>query len=143
MIGATQMVDMLPPEATRSAQAEALACAAHGLPVCPFHGITEGKCDCGHEHPEKAVGAHPCFGETHLSATTSAAKIDNWFTLRPNCNYAIASGKEILETGTKLVIMAVGREESEMIAFLSTLNEAGVQHALLGYVMAGDGCRFI
>ena len=143
MIGLTQMADMLPPEATGSARAEALVCANHGLPVFPLHGVTDGKCDCGHEHPEKAVGAHPCFSETHRSATTSAAKIDNWFTQRPNCNYAIASGKEILETGTKLVIMAVGREESETIAFFAMLNEAGVQYVLLGHVMAGDGSRFI
>jgi len=143
MIGVMQMVDMLLHEATSSAEVEALVCATHGLPVFPFHGVTDGQCDCGHEHSEKAVGAHPCFGETHLSATTSAVKISNWFTQRPNCNYAIASGNEILETGTKLVIMAVGREESEMIAFFATLNEAGVQYVLLGHVMAGDGSRFI
>jgi|GEM_PF-1173381 len=143
MMGMIQMLDMLPHEATSSAEVEALVCATHGLPVFPFHGITEGKCDCGQEHPEKAVGAHPCFGETHLSATTSAIKISNWFTQRPNCNYAIASGKEILETGTKLVIMAVGRDESEMITFFATLSEAGVQYVLLGHVLAGDGSRFI
>lgn len=143
MIGLTQMADMLPPDATSAAHVEALVCATHGLPVFPFHGVTDGECDCGHEHPEKAVGAHPCFGETYLSATTSAAKIDNWFTQRPNCNYAIASGKEILQTGMKLVIMAVGSEESEMIAFFATLSEAGVQFVLVGHVVAGDGSHFI
>lgn len=143
MIGATQMVDALPPEATGSAQGEALMCAAHGLPVFPLNGVTQGKCDCGYEHPEKDVGAHPCFGETYRSATASATKISNWFTQRPNCNYAIGAGKEILETGTKLVIMATGREESETNAALTVLNAAGVQYADVGHVMTGDGSHFI
>lgn len=143
MIGLIQTADMLPPEVTSSARVEALACAAHGLPICPFHGVTDGECDCGFEHPEKAIGAHPCFGESNLSATTSAVKISNWFTRGPNCNYAIASGKEILGTGTKLIIVAVGRDESVMIAFFGTLNEVGMRYMFLGQVMAGDGNRFI
>lgn len=142
-MGTTQMTDILPPEVTSSAQVEALACAARGLPICPFYGVTDGECDCGYEHPEKAIGAHPCFGESNLSATTSAVKIANWFTRGPNCNYAIASGKEILGTGMKLVIVAVGRIESVMIAFFATLNEVGMPYVLLGQIMAGDGNRFI
>lgn len=143
MIGAMQTVDVLPPEATGSAQGEALVCAAHGLPVFPLNGVTEGKCDCGYEHPEKDVGAHPCFGETYRSATTSATKISNWFTQRPNCNYAIGAGKEILETGTKLIIIATGRAESETNTVLTVLNDASVQYAFVGHVMTGDGSRFI
>jgi hypothetical protein len=142
MISTNDTVGTLPRE-TGSAQVEALACAALGLPVFPLHGVTDGKCDCKHEHPEKDVGNHPCLGESCVSATTSTTKVNNWFVQRPNCNYAIASGKEILDTGMKLVIMTTGRENSEMTTVLTALDDAGVQHVLLGHVMAGDGSRFI
>jgi len=143
MNASPEKFDMLSPEGTGSAQAEALACAANGLPVFPLHGVTDGKCDCGHEHLEKDAGNHPCFGRSCVSATISTHQIRDWFDQRPNCNYAIAAGQEIGKSGTKLAIVAVGHNAAEINAVLTTLKEADVPHTVLGQVIAGEGSHYL
>jgi len=122
---------------------EALACAAAGLPVFPFHGVTDGVCDCGFEHHEKAVGNHPCLSQSNVSATTSAQQISDWFRQRPNSNYAIAAGKEIGSSGHKLAILETGVGDSASATVIAMLQKTEVIHTVLGESVAPDGMRHL
>lgn len=122
---------------------EALACAAAGLPAFPFHGVTDGACDCGFEHLHAAVGNHPCLGKSNVSATISAQQINDWFRRLPNSNYAIAAGKEIGSSGQKLVILEAGVNDSASAAVVAMLQKAEVAHTVLGESVAPDGVRHL
>ncbi|WP_174999047.1 bifunctional DNA primase/polymerase [Rugamonas aquatica] len=83
----------------------ALAYAKRGWSVYPINGITDGKCDCGHDHPAVHNGAHPCSYFTHLTSTCDPAIILGWVEKWPNMNFAVATGRK--QEGSDYVLVAV------------------------------------
>ncbi|MCE3602617.1 bifunctional DNA primase/polymerase [Massilia sp. P8910] len=128
---------------TLTPRATALACAAGGFPVFPFHGVTDGKCDCGQDHAKKDVGNHPCFGRSTVSATTDPALINEWFDERPNINFAVAAGREIGVSGKKMLIIEAGRDEATKTATQAALQKSAVPHSVLAEAITADGTLHI
>lgn len=67
-----------------------LALTAKGLYVFPVHGITGGSCTCGKSHPnDSSAGKHPLTNNGMADATQDAGVISYWYSLFPDCNWAV------------------------------------------------------
>ncbi|MBV6324910.1 bifunctional DNA primase/polymerase [Duganella violaceipulchra] len=95
----------LPQRATNPALDYALAYAKRGWAIYPINGITDGKCDCRHDHPAVHNGAHPCSYFTHLTSTCDPAIIVGWVEKWPNMNFAVATGRK--QEGSDYVLAVV------------------------------------
>lgn len=74
----------------------ALWYASRGWHVFPLHGISGGRCTCGHGDCE-SPGKHPRIskkagGRGALNATTDRATIEAWWAKWPNANVGLATG---------------------------------------------------
>jgi len=71
----------------------ALLYAARGWPVFPCHSIKDGYCTCSRKNC-KSPGKHPRTSHGRNTATTDEQTIKNWWSIWPDANIAIATGKE-------------------------------------------------
>ncbi|WP_348700315.1 bifunctional DNA primase/polymerase [Duganella fentianensis] len=125
---------------TNLMRAIALAYAKRGWSILPINGITNGACDCGHEHPASHNGAHPCSYFTHMTASCDPAIIIGWFDKWPNMNFAVAPG--YVHDGVERIMVIVevpanhDRGEQVMVQFAEMVKG---QLNVCGKVVTPDG----
>lgn len=120
----------------------ALKCASKGMLVYPFFGIIDDQCTCGHEHPVKANGSHPCGGFSMRDATTDPATIKGWFKKWPNMNFGIATGAEQAESGKKVVVVEMAGAHAEQKRMLMALKEViGSEPHVVAQVITAEDKR--
>jgi len=71
----------------------ALAFAARGLRVFPLHALRNGACVCKMGTDCAAPGKHPGITGWVTRATTNEGDIRQWWSERPDCGIAIATGQ--------------------------------------------------
>jgi hypothetical protein len=122
----------------------ALAYAKRGWSILPINGITNGACDCGHEHPANHNGAHPCSYFTHRTASCDPAIINGWFDKWANINFAVAPGRANEGAERVLVIVEVvdDREHGEL-AMMKFAEMVDGHFCICGYVLTPEGKRHI
>jgi hypothetical protein len=86
----------------------ALLYARLGLAVFPVHTIRNGWCSCGKPDCKRSAGKHPMTRHGYKDATTDPATLRNWWTLWPDANIGIATGRV-----SGIVVLDVDGEDGE------------------------------
>lgn len=79
------------PSEPKTTKDHALAYASIGWRIFPAHNIENGKCSCG-DAKCKSPGKHPRFNGWQDAATSDTKQIENWWSVWPNANIAMATG---------------------------------------------------
>lgn len=130
----------------------ALDYARHGWPVFPLHTIIDGRCTCAKgKDCGKDSGKHPKTEHGFKNAATDEQTIRQWWTLCPNANIGLATGK-----GSGLLVLDVDprydgdetlaeleRQNGPLPTTIESLTGGGGRHIILkhpGYpVKSGAG----
>ncbi len=121
--------------------AAALEYSAKGIKVLPLHSpLSNGNCSCG-KASCNSIGKHPCTRHGKDDASMDSEKIKTWFSVEPDTNIGLLTGKEsgfiVLDidprNGGDALLMELEEKHGALPKSLRAKTGGGGQHILFKY----------